>query len=306
MGTPTGAVRILLAALLCLAAGAAAGQDPIERIRAAYRSGGEPAETDGDILVVHFIDVGHGDAALVRTPSGRNILVDTGTTGTVSFVLEYLQRAGVERIDLLICTHPHGDHIGGAPSILRRFGVGTVLDSGREHTTRLYEEYLRAVRESGPTVFRLGRAGQGYAIDGAAIAVLHPGDALPRKLNNCSIVCRLSYGRVSFLFTGDAEEAAERQMLRNPSSLKSTVLKVGHHGSRTSTSAPFLRAVAPELAIVSCREANRWTHPHDEVIGRLRAHRIRTLLTADEGSIVVETDGEEYAVRSLGKRGYPD
>ena len=257
-------------------------------------------------LRVHFIDVGQGDSILIRCPDGSNILIDGGPMGAYPHLVGYLKEAGVEKIDLLIATHPDGDHIGGLLKVLQTFPVAAVLDSGREHTTLTYQRYLEAIKARPDTEFRLGRAGDRYAFGDVSLQVIHPGSSLPKNSNDCSIVSRITYGDVSFLFTGDAEKKAEAELLSRGFPVRSTVLKVGHHGSKSSTSSRFLGSVSPQSAVICAGEYNRWGHPTEEVIRSLQQRKIEIYRTDLQGTILMISDGREIRVEFPGKAVYPD
>jgi beta-lactamase superfamily II metal-dependent hydrolase len=161
-------------------------------------------------LRVHFIDVGQGDSTLIQCPDGSTILIDGGLITCYPYLIGYLKGAGVERINLMIATHPDGDHIGGLIKALKEFPVGMVVDTGKAHTTVLYERFLKTVRDFPGTVYKLGRAGDRFVFGPVEIRLLHPGANLPKDNNNCSIVARLAYRDFSVLLTGDAEESAEK------------------------------------------------------------------------------------------------
>lgn len=257
-------------------------------------------------LRVHFIDVGQGESSLIQCPDGSNILIDGGPMSAYPHLIRYLREAGVEKIDLLIATHPHGDHIGGLLKVLETFPVTTVLDSGKDHTTLTYRRYLEKIMSMPDTEFKLGRAGDRYAFGDVNLLIVHPGARLPKNLNDCSIVARITYGRKSFLFTGDAEMRAEEEMLNRVFSLNSSVLRVGHHGSRTSTSRRFLHLVAPRIAVISCGKNNRWGLPHKEVMRSLNQRNIEIYRTDLQGTILMVSDGNEIRVEFPGKADYPD
>lgn len=257
-------------------------------------------------LRVHFIDVGQGDSALVQCPDGSTILIDGGPMGAYPHLVGYLKEAGVEKIDLLIATHPDGDHIGGLIKVLETFPVDTVLDSGKDHTTLTARRYLEAIKARPETRFKLGRAGDRYTFGAVGLQILHPGSSLPKSNNDCSIVARFTYRDVSFLFTGDAEKKAEAELLSRGSPVRSSVLKVGHHGSKSSTSPRFLSSVSPKSAVISAGENNRWGHPTEEVMRSLKERKIEIYRTDLQGTILMVSDGGEIRVEFPGKAVYPD
>ncbi len=249
-------------------------------------------------LEVHFIDVGQGEAIFIRTAM-HHVLIDGGSRGEA--VPNYLARQGVVQLDLVIATHPHADHIGGLINVLHQFPVLEVIDPAVPHTTRTFEEYLTLIDDLN-IPFTEGRAGMTRELGGATLELLHPVDPSSRDLNDASIVARLSYGAVHFLFTGDAEAPSEYAMLSRSQDLRSTVLKVGHHGSHSSTTQEFLRAVDPEIAVIMCGVDNTYGHPHDVVLTRLEAAGIPIYRTDLHGSIVIHTDGINYEVSHPGQQ----
>lgn len=262
--------------------------------------------TEESPLRVHFIDVGQGDSTLIQCPDGSTILIDGGRIWTYPFLLDYLTRAGVEKIDLLVATHPHGDHYGGLIKVLKTFPVDEILDSGKEDTTDHYQRYLETIKGLPEVGFKLARAGDRLSFGEVKILIIHPSSRLPVSPNDCSIMLKLTYGDVSFLLTGDAEAEGEREAMSRGYNLRSTVLKVGHHGSRTSTSQAFLSRVAPRYAVIPAGKDNGYGHPHSEVTRRLQMRRIKTYQTGTEGTILFITDGEDLRVELLGLAVYPE
>lgn len=241
------------------------------------------------VLEVHFIDVGQGDAVLISTASQR-ILVDGGERGET--VLNYLRQEGVNKLDLVVGTHPHSDHIGGLVNVLQEIAVSEVMDPGVAHTSKLFEEYLALIDEKG-IKFTVARAGatRNFA-DGLVLQVLHPGEPLSSSLNDTSIVLKITFGQVSFLLTGDAEEAAEKELLERGYNLRSTVLKVAHHGSETGSTPAFIGAVRPEVAVIMVGENNSYGHPEAEVLELLQEYGVEIYRTDRHGTVVVTTNGE--------------
>ena len=243
-------------------------------------------------LKVHFLDVGQGDATLLQGPD-FTILIDAGTHDR-NDVTPYLRSVGVGRIDLLVGTHPHSDHIGQFPQVIQAFDVREVWMSGDVHTTQTFERALDAVIESGADYYE-PRAGEQFTFGSSRVKVLHPAH-LTGDLHEGSISLRISFGNVNFVFTGDAEAQSEQEMLARGYDLSTHVLQLGHHGSSTSSSQAFLNAVRPEVAIYSAAEGNTYGHPHDEVIARLLTMGIVVYGTDVHGTVVVTTDGRDYQV----------
>ncbi|MDH4070704.1 MAG: DNA internalization-related competence protein ComEC/Rec2 [Ignavibacteria bacterium] len=251
-------------------------------------------------LRISFIDVGQGDAILLELPGGKTVLVDAGPCtrsmdAGKSIVVPFLGRRGIATVDLLVTSHPHSDHIGGAPAVLDALNVGAVINCGRPADSQVYHEYQERI-ELEQCRYDLGRMGGRIDdFEGVRIYLLAPEEEavhLP-DVNNGSVVLKVVYGRVSFLLTGDAEREAERHMVaRYGPFLRSTLLKVGHHGSRTSTSPELLAAVDPVVAVISVGRPNFYHHPAPEVIRRMRMRNVEVLRTDDEGAIIFETNGE--------------
>jgi len=244
---------------------------------------------------VHFIDVGQGDAIYISTPK-KNLLVDGGNKN--SGVVEYLQALKIDTIHYVIGTHPHADHIGGLISVFDAFTVVEAIDPGVVHTTNTFNDYLTAIYESDVT-FTVGRKEMKWQLsENAYFYILHPANPSQRQLNDASIVSRLVLGDVSVLLTGDAQKRSEKEILSAGQTLNSQILKVGHHGSNTSTSDKFLRAINPEVSVLMVGEGNQYRHPHQETIDLLHDFGTIVFRTDIHGSIIIKSDGYEYIVKT--------
>ncbi len=249
----------------------------------------------GEVFTLHFIDVGQGDAIFLRTPR-KNLLVDGGVRN--SGVTGYLQDLEIDTIHLVIGTHPHADHIGGLIEVFQRFVVLEVIDPGVTHTTVTFRDYLTAIEEQNIT-FTVGRKGMEWSLsDEASMHVLHPSHPSGNRLNDASIVARLDLGEIRVLLTGDAEQPGEQAMLSDPESLRAHILKVGHHGSNTSSTWSFLQAVQPEVSVIMCGLNNRYGHPHEEVLMRLSNIGTDIFRTDHHGHVVIEIQDGEYTVNT--------
>lgn len=256
----------------------------------------ETAMVQPNDLQVHFIDVGQGDSILVQTPgTEKNILIDAGPREAGSTVVQYLKDHGVKQIDLLIATHPHEDHIGGLIEVLNHFPVQQVIDSGKRHTSKTYRNYLKLIVEK-KIPLAVAKKQEFSWGEKFNFAVLGPIKNNYEDLNNYSVVSKLTYGQISFLFTGDMEKEAERDIAGQD--LRATILKVGHHGSRTSTSAQFLRQVKPEVGVISVGQGNDYHHPHEITLKKLAKVGVKVYRTDLNGSVTVTTDGEEYSIKT--------
>jgi competence protein ComEC len=243
---------------------------------------------------VHFLDVGQGDSILVLFPDGKNMLVDGGKRDMGSLVVKYLKEQGVKSLDLVVSTHPDADHLGGLIDVLENMRVKAILDSGKSHTTIVYSDYLRLIKEKGID-FTIAKEGQILDLDKRVkVEVLNSGDP-QEDLNEASIVLKLSMGTIDFLLTGDAGVAEETHMYQTYN-VEAEILKAGHHGSNTSTSALFLDEVKPKIAILSYGLNNSYGHPHKEVVDRLQQWGTKIFSTAQSGTILVKTNGTTYDV----------
>lgn len=243
-------------------------------------------------LTVHFIDVGQGDATLLVGPD-FTILIDAGRHDR-NDVVPYLREQGVTELDLLVGTHPHSDHIGQFDRVIGAFPVREVWLSGDLHTTRTFERALDAILAS-DAAYHEPRAGERFRFGSALVEVVSPQE-VTGDFNNGSIALRILFGSIAFLFTGDAEAAAEEAMLAGGFELKAHVLHVGHHGSRTSSTPRFLAAVRPEVAVYSAGRGNTYGHPHPEVLERLEALGVEVYGTDRHGTVRIVTDGKTYTV----------
>lgn len=252
----------------------------------------------GTLVTLTFFDVGEsGDGFLVSTREGAHMLVDGGRRG--SGVTQMLQRLGVKELEHVIGTNPDADHIGGLIEVFQKLRVRNAWLSGDTNTTITFEDYVDAIEASGAEVHE-ARRGDVLRLGGFTATVVSPFEPMFSDRNNNSVAVRLVVGKVSFLLAGDMEAPAERRLvaLSSEPPLRSTVLKLGHHGSRTSTSEEFLAAVRPEAAIYQAGANNRFGHPHAEVLARLKAAGVATYGTGANGTIVITTDGERFTVRT--------
>ena len=256
----------------------------------------QPVLAQSAPLQVHFIDVGQGDSILIQAPDGATALIDGGDANGVA--LAYLQSLGIQHVTAIIATHPHADHIGGLIDVMNTLEVGAIWTSGAVHTTGVYERFLDTIAARHIPYFE---AAQNDTITiGSLIFDVVYGQSSSENLNNTSLVLHLQYNHVSFLFTGDAEASAEQEMLRTvePSRLASAVLKVGHHGSSTSSSPEFLNAVHPQIAVYLAGSGNSYGHPHSVTIDNLLSVGAVVYGTDTDGTVIMETDGETLQVHT--------
>ena len=244
-------------------------------------------------LLVHFIDVGQGDAILIVTPEALTILIDGGSANTG--VVDYLRGQGVERINLMVATHPNEDHLGGLVQVLAAMPVGRVITNGQPHTTATYEHFLDAVLASDAEYSEVQR-GATLTLGKLNLSVLNPGDSLGDDLNENSVVLRLEYGQTAFLFMGDAGSAAESSMLAAGLPLKANILKVGHHASCDSLNDKFLEAVRPQVGIYTAGVNNQHRYPCQDTVDVLHRYGASVLGTDVNGSIIVTVTESGYLI----------
>ncbi|GGH17474.1 MBL fold metallo-hydrolase [Paenibacillus segetis] len=247
----------------------------------------QPAGT----LQVYYLDVAQGDSTLIRTPKGQYILIDGGNNNQGKNVVKYLKGLGVKKLDVMIATHPDADHIGGLDDALKAFDVQVIYAPKVSHTTDTFKDFLTAVKTEGRTI-KTAKAGVSLTIDGVDASFLAPVNDYADDLNAWSAVLKITYKDTSFLFTGDAESKSENDMLADGVDLKADVLKVGHHGSKTSTSKAFIDAVKPNYAIISVGK-NSYGHPDSGILGRLNNVNAVTYRTDKQGTITAISDGSK-------------
>ncbi|KOO40328.1 beta-lactamase [Priestia koreensis] len=240
-------------------------------------------------MSVHYINVGQGDSTLIRAPYGENILIDGGNINGSNLV-SYLKKQGIKTIDVMVSTHPDADHIGGLDDVLKSFDVKSVYAPKVNHTTQAYVDFLKAVKAEKLTI-KTAQKGVKVPVKGVTATFVAPVKTYDKDLNDWSAVLRVVYNKKSFLFTGDAEFKSETDMLNSKQTLKADVLKVGHHGAKTSTSQAFLNAVKPSVAVISVGKGNRYGHPTTETLNRLKASKIAIYRTDLQGHIIITTDG---------------
>lgn len=246
---------------------------------------------DGE-MYVHFIDVGQGDCTLI-TCGETAILIDSGEVAESQTVINYLNNKGVKDIDCCIATHPHSDHIGSMGKVLNAFPVKDVImpeiPESIIPTTKAYEKFLTAVSENAENVYP-AQVGESYTYGDINIQILAPVNDYD-DLNNMSVVAKVTYGKTSFMMTGDAGKPSEADMLKNNYDYSADVLKLGHHGSKTASSEAWLKAVNPDCAVICCGLNNDYGHPHKPTINRLDKLGIKYFRTDVLGDIVFVSDG---------------
>lgn len=240
-------------------------------------------------LKVHFIDVGQGDSILIES-NGHAMLIDAGESDQGASVVQYLKQQNISELDYVVGTHPHSDHIGGLDDIIRSFTVHAVILPPVTHTTKTFEDVLDAISETGLKITK-PVVGTEYSLGNAQFEIIAPNQDYKEDLNNWSVGIRLCYGDTSFVMCGDAEKEAESDICANGLDLSADVLKLGHHGSRTSTSDLFLKTVHPAYAVISCGKNNSYGHPHTEILKKLQKAGIQVMRTDESGTLIAVSDG---------------
>ena len=269
-------------------AGNAGGGQDSGRAGAAQATGNTGIAQAGT-LTVTWLDVGQGDAAVIQC-GGQSMLIDGGKPEKSSYIYTWLQQHGLSYLDVIVATHVDADHIGGLSGALNYASVGTAYCPETTGTTETFQSFVKYLAQRGKQI-TVPTAGETFALGGAQVQILGPLHCAEDSNDN-SIVLKVSFGATSFLFTGDAERAEEQDLLNAGVNLQSTVLKVGHHGSDTSTSYPFLRAVAPQYAVISVGAGNSYGHPTEAVLLRLRDADVTTFRTDMQGEITAVSDGQ--------------
>ncbi len=249
------------------------------------------AETPTEEFSVHFIDVGQGDSILLEY-DGHFALIDAGYQEEGPTVVDYLLEQGVEQLDLVVATHLHGDHMGGLPTVISTFPVSRIWCAYQTYYSSTYDQFLYYADQQEVTVEK-PMTGEAFYLGEVKLQVLGPLQKSYTDLNNSSLVIMATYGKNKFLFTGDMRWEAEKELVENCTELKADLLKVGHHGSYTSTSYLFLRAVMPQYALISCGRDNEYGHPHSEPMSRLRDAEVTIYRTDEMGTVVAVSDGTD-------------
>jgi competence protein ComEC len=241
---------------------------------------------------LHFLDVGQADAILLETSTGKTMLIDTGDQQHEEKLIEYLLKLGITKIDVLLATHPHHDHIGGMDKIIKTFHIGSFYMSNTSYHTKHYNNLLKALKRT-HTPLHLIEVGMSISLERYVdIRIIGPLKKEYEDLNNQSIIIKIKHGKNRFLLMGDAGVEAEKDLIKHKSKLKANVLKVGHHGADTSTSKEFLEKVKPDYAVISVGRKNRYGFPDQSILKRLNEHHIAVYRTDQLGTIIVGSNGK--------------
>ncbi len=268
-------------------------------------NGADTQKTEDDFqndsqLSVDFIDVGQGDSILIRS-DGQSMLIDAGTNESGKTVLNFLKDKGIEKLDYAVGTHPHADHIGGLDDVIKDIDVGDLLMPNAVTDTKTFNDVLDAAESKGLSI-TVPEENEEFSVGQSKVTVLSKNGEQSDNLNNSSIVLKVTCGEFSLLLTGDAEKEVEKQLLSDKKDVSADVLKVGHHGSGTSTSAEFLKAVSPKCAVISCGKDNDYGHPHQETLEKLEKQGTEIYRTDLLGTINLEANSDgKFSLSAKGK-----
>ena len=245
-------------------------------------------------FIVRYIDVGQGDSMLIQC-NGKNMLIDAGPRDSQEKLISYLKSLKIKKLDYVIATHPHEDHIGGMGQVIKTFDIGSFYAPKVSHNTKTFEYMVNQLKNKNLKM-NVIKKGMGDDINLGAnskVEVFSPINSKYDNLNNYSPIIKISYGKTSFLFTGDAEKEVEKEVLESGANIKANVLKFGHHGSSTSTTKEFFNKVDPSIGIVSCGVNNKYGHPHKEILKLIKEKHLTVYRTDKDGNIVLESNGKE-------------
>jgi competence protein ComEC len=244
-------------------------------------------------LKIHFVDVGQGDSIIIEQ-NNHYMLIDAGPNSCEETLLNYIDNLNITKFDYVIGTHAHEDHIGSMDAVINKYDVEKVLFPKTTTTTKTFENFATALKNKNLTLYAPS-VGEEFTFQDSKFIVVAPNSSSYDNLNNYSLVVKFIYKDTSYLFVGDAETLSESEMLENGIDLSADVLKVGHHGSNTSTSASFLNAVSPKYAVISCGKNNDYGHPKKNIMNRLKNNKVVVYRTDESGSIVLTSDGKNIA-----------
>lgn len=265
-------------------------ENSVTNVEESYEDSNEPSVEPpiNSSFAVHFIDVGQADSALILC-DGESMLIDGGNVSDSGILYTYLKKNKITNLNYVIATHAHEDHVGGLAGALNYADAETVYCPVTSYDSEAFRNFVKYTEKSGASV-TVPKVGQSFKLGSATAVIL--GCNSTDETNNSSIVIKITYGETSFLFTGDAEREAEQIILESGANLSSTVLKVGHHGSESSTTYPFLREIMPSYAVISVGEGNMYGHPTESLLSRLKDAEVKVFRTDLQGTVICESDGK--------------
>lgn len=240
---------------------------------------------------IHFIDVGQADCILIKNGE-KSMLIDAGNNNDEKLVVNYLKKEGIKKLDYVIGTHPHEDHIGGLDAVIDHFHIGKIYMPKATHTSKTFKDVIKSIKKKGLKISNPS-VGSKILLGDAEGLIVAPNGRAYKNFNDYSIVMRLTYKNTSYLFTGDAEALSEKEILKKGFDISADVLKVGHHGSHSSTIQPFLNKVNPKYAVIMTEKGNDYGHPHKETMDKLKNKGVTVYRTDQNGTIVLTSDGKD-------------
>ena len=252
-------------------------------------------QAEGIMLSVLVIDVGQADSILVTMSTGEVMLIDAGEASSTGAIFEELNERGIDRIDVLVATHPHADHIGGMSDVIAHYDIGMIYMPDMTSSSKTYEKLLNAIDQRDIPVTE-AYAGERFSLGAAQCTIVSPGKDDDIDANNESVVIFLDYLDTECLFTGDMEEKAEDEVLADGYDIDADILKVAHHGSSTGTNEEFLEAVSPDYVVISCGEGNPYGHPHEQTLDLFETHNLTPCRTDLSGDILFTSDGHTIQI----------
>ena len=259
----------------------------------------EETDTYENQLQITYIDVGQGDSAFIQFPNGKTMLIDAGESSAYEKISKSIDSTKTTHIDVIVATHPHADHIGSMANIIKNYSIGKIYMPKATSNTKTFETLLQTIADHN---LKITEAKNGVTInldETVAVEILSPISAKYDDTNNYSVVLKITYKDTSFLFTGDAEIFVEEELIDNGLDISADVLKVGHHGSTTSTSAAFLRNVRPTYAIISVGADNSYGHPKQKVLDRLADFGVTVYRTDELGTITLTSNGDDIIISTI-------
>ena len=250
-----------------------------------------------NLLTVHFINVGQGDSILIQV-NGKNMLIDAGPKTSSKTLLNYLNSQNIAKLDYVIATHPHEDHIGGMSFVINKYSINKFYAPKVTQSTKIFEQMIESLQNKNLNIIPINENTTSIDLGPNTKAMIYsPVSTSYDNLNNYSPVIKLTYFNNSFLFTGDAAFESEKEILQKNSDLNADVIKIGHHGSSTSTSPDFLKAVNPKIAVISVGKNNDYGHPASETLSLLNRNNIKIYRTDLNGTIVMSSDGNKITIK---------
>lgn len=280
-------ILIMLAAIsMFIVAGCSLGDLP---------GAGTTDPVDGQKLKVYFLDVGQGASQLLVTPSGKTMLIDAGNNDKEQVMLDYMKTYHIEKLDVVIGTHPDADHIGGLDKVIDHLPVSAIYMPKVQSNTKTFESLLQSIKNKGLKV-KTAKAGLSFDLDDQVHVDMLAPNGTYENTNNMSAVVKVTYGHTSFLLTGDAESESEKDMLASGADLHADVLLVGHHGSNSSTTLKFLKQVQPKYAVIQVGKGNTYGHPKSAVLNRLQKQGVEVYRNDQQGTITFTSDGKSLHI----------